>query len=449
VSRLDLVVKSRSVFTGKEFEPASILIADGRIQKIAPLDFAVPGESPCDDYGSVPILPGLIDTHVHINEPGRTEWEGFASATKAAAAGGITTLIDMPLNSIPSTVTVAALEEKKAAAQDQLYVDCGFYGGLIPGHARHIEPLVDAGVFGFKCFLIDSGVQEFPHVRESDLLEGIPLIARSNVPLLAHCELITENSPLPAQSGDPGSFLSFLQSRPPALERAAIELMARLSGDFGAAVHVVHLSDATSLDVIEKARSSGARLTVETCPHYLTLNAEDVPAGNTLYKCTPPIREKKNQEELWRGLLSGHIDMVVSDHSPCSLDRKLLPQGDFFRAWGGIGSLQYTLSATWTAARARGLPLGQVVAWFSEKPADFVRLTGRKGRIGAGYDADLLVWAPEENFTITEQNTFHKHPLSPYTGLYLYGKTKATYLRGQLIYTEAGHRQQIGQMLFR
>lgn len=449
MSRLDLVIKSAAVFTGKKLEPASILIADGRIKGLAPLDFQLPGETACKDYGTLPVLPGLIDTHVHINEPGRSEWEGFATATKAAAAGGITTLIDMPLNSIPSTVTVAALEEKKAAAEGQLYVDCGFYGGLIPGHAKHIGPLVDAGVFGFKCFLIDSGVQEFPHVSQSDLLEGLPLIARNNVPLLAHCELISERSPLPAQTGDPRQFLSFLNSRPPALERAAIELMARLSGDFGAAVHVVHLSDATSLDIIEKARKSGARLTVETCPHYLTLNAESIPDGNTLYKCTPPIREKKNQEELWRGLSSGFIDMVVSDHSPCSIDRKLLSQGDFFRAWGGIGSLQYTLSATWTGARARGLPLETVVSWFSERPADFVKLTGRKGRIAPGYDADLLAWDPEESFTVTEQNTFHKHTLSPYTGQVLYGKTKATYLRGQLIYADDLHHKQAGRMIFR
>ena len=419
------ILSSRRVVLPDGVRPASIAVKDGTIAEISDYD-ARSGE----DAGDLVVMAGLVDTHVHINEPGRTEWEGFETATRAAAAGGVTTLIEMPLNSIPATTSAAAYEEKAAAARSKCRVDIGFWGGVVPGNASELIPLLKAGCFGFKCFLTPSGVDEFCHVAESDLREAMPELARAGAVLLAHAEL---PSLLRSAAGDPGEYRNYENTRPPAAENGAIELLIRLCRETGARVHIVHLSSAEALPALRSARSEGLPVTVETCPHYLALASEEIPEGATEFKCAPPIRDAANGERLWDALRDGTIDMIVSDHSPCPPEMKCKDTGDFFAAWGGIASLQLGLPLIWTEAARRGFGIVDVARWMSAGPAKLSGLNGRKGAIEPGCDADLIVWDPGEEFTVDPKGLHHRHKLTPYAGRRLRGVVKKTYLRGRLV----------------
>jgi len=374
-----------------------------------------------------------VDTHVHINDPGRAEWEGFEHATKSAAAGGVTTLVDMPLNSIPSTTDVRAFEAKRAGAKGRCHVDLGFWGGVVPGNVDSLEPLARAGVLGFKCFLCPSGVDEFEHVTEKDLRAALPVLSRLRLPLLAHAEL-------PAllngrATGDPRRYATWLESRPPASEHAAIDLLLRLAREFDAAIHIVHLASSDALPLLQAARA-GARVTIETCPHYLTFAGEDIPDGATAFKCAPPIRSREHREGLWRGLADGVIDLVTTDHSPAPPSMKHLDTGDFMRAWGGIASLQIGLSAVWTGASARGFSIEDVVRWMCREPARMAGLEARKGAIAPGKDADLVVWDPDAESSVDPAALYHRHPVTPYAGLRLRGRVVTTLVRGETVLRE-------------
>ncbi len=421
--------RSRRVIFGQGVRPATVIVDHGTIERIAE-HHEVPSAYELFDGGDAVLMAGLCDSHVHVNEPGRTEWEGFDTATCAAAAGGITTLVDMPLNCIPVTTTRAALETKLHALGGLCHIDCGFWGGLVPGNVAELEPLIDAGVLGFKAFLVPSGIDEFPNVTEADLRQAMPILARRNVPLLVHAELDLGTQ----GSGPPHHYTTYLDSRPPEMERAAIRLMIELARQTRCHVHIVHLSAAEALTDLATARRAGVPITVETCPHYLTFAAEEIPEGATQYKCAPPIRERPNREQLWRALLEGTIDFVVSDHSPCTPHLKQLEQGDFLGAWGGISSVQLALPAVWTAARERGVTLEQLTTWLSARPAAFAGLDGRKGRIAPGYDADLVFWRPEAQLFVEPTMIQHKHKLTPYAGRTLSGVVEQTILRGEPIY---------------
>jgi allantoinase len=376
-------------------------------------------------------MPGVVDTHVHVNEPGRTEWEGFASATRAAAAGGVTTILDMPLNSIPPTTSVAGLAAKRAALGDRAIVNVEFIGGLIPGNIEQLAPLHGAGVRAFKCFLSPSGVDEFPAVSESDLREALPVLARLGIPLMVHAEDPTRL--LPGPVGGSRHYADYLASRPPDAEREAIALLVRLMKWCPTPIHIVHLSSAESLDVIRDARAQGLPITVETCPHYLTFAAEEIPDGATEFKCAPPIRGRAERDALWEALIRGEIDLVASDHSPCPPVMKETG-GDFFAAWGGIASLQVSLSAVWTGARARGVDPEQIAGWISANTAHLARLDDRKGRLAPGFDADAVVWDPDTSFVVDAGRLEHRHQVSPYVGRELFGVVHATYVGGHLAF---------------
>jgi allantoinase len=417
------VIRSRRVVLPDGVRPASIQIRDGYIAVVGPYE-----QTSAEDFGDLVIMPGIVDTHVHINEPGRSDWEGFATATQAAVAGGVTTLIDMPLNSIPATVSIAALQAKVAAAQGQCWVDVGFWGGVIPGNAPQVGPLWQAGCFGFKCFLTPSGVDEFPHVNETDLRLAMPEIASRGGVLLAHAE---DPAHLRTPAGDARHYLAYLESRPRRAEDSAIEILLRLSGETGCRVHVVHLSSSDSLPQLQAARARGLPVTVETCAHYLVFEAEQIPDGATQFKCAPPIRESANRDALWRALRSGGIDFVVSDHSPCPPGMKRGDSGDFFAAWGGISSLEIGLPAVWTEARRRSAGLEDVARWMSSEPARLAGLGLRKGAIAPGHDADMVIWDPEAEFTVEPSRLRQRHKMTPYAGRRLFGVVHQTLLRGQ------------------
>ena len=428
------VIRSRRVVIGDEVRPAAIAIREGVIAAIGDYDDLQSLNQP-SDFGDAIIMPGIVDTHVHINQPGRTDWEGFASATKAAAAGGVTTLIEMPLNSIPAVTTLAAFSQKMAAAKDKLSVDVGFWGGVVPGNVSELQPLYQAGVFGFKCFLVPSGVPEFDAVSESALRTAMPELTALGATLLVHSELpgqIAEALPEIANA-DPRQYATWLRSRPASAEEKAIALLIRLSKEFATRVHIVHLSSATSVPLLQKAKADGVNITVETCPHYLAFAAEEVPDGATEFKCAPPIRERKNQEQLWEALRGGVIDLIASDHSPAPLNMKCTDSGDFIRAWGGIASLQLSLPIMWTHARERGFDIAALARWLCRGPAQLAGLK-RKGEIKPGFDADFVVWKPEESFTVDTQLLYHRHKLTPYAGKTLYGVVQTTILRGREIY---------------
>jgi allantoinase len=429
--RFDLVLKSRRVVFPDGVREAAIAIRGEKIAAV--LDPAnVPAGATVVDVGDAVIMPGLVDTHAHINEPGRTEWEGFETATRACAAGGITTVVDMPLNSIPVTTTRAALLEKQKASQGRTYVDHGFWGGVVPGNERELEPLVSAGALGFKAFLVHSGIDDFPMATEADLHRAMPVLANLGVPLLVHAEI---EGPAPApDAGDPRSYATYLASRPPAWEIEAVRRMVRLCRQYGGPVHVVHLSAAGALAEALSARDEGLPFSIETCPHYLLLAAEQVPDGRTEFKCAPPIREDENRQKLWDALRDGVIDLVVSDHSPCTPALKLPNEGDFARAWGGIASLQLGLSLLWTEASGRGFDVADLAIWMCEAPARLAGLGHRKGRIAPGLDADLVVWDPGASFVVEPARLHHRHPITPYLGRTLRGEVRATYLRGKKIY---------------
>ncbi len=430
-----LIVRGQRVVTPAGVQPAAIHIQGGKIAALGSYS-EVPSGVPAFEAGRSIVMPGLVDTHVHINEPGRTEWEGFDTATRAAAAGGVTTLIEMPLNSIPATTTRAALETKPAAAQGQCWVDVGFWGGVVPGNAAELRPLFEAGAFGFKCFLVPSGVAEFEPVGESDLRQALPQLASLGAVLLSHCELppSIEKATAEAEKADPRRYSTWLASRPRAAENEAIALLIQLGREFGTRLHIVHLSSSDALPLLRQARQDGLPITVETCHHYLTFAAEEIADGATEFKCAPPIREQENQEKLWAALAEGLIDFVATDHSPCPPALKCGETGDFLRAWGGIASLQLSLPALWTPARARSFNVEKLAEWLGSGPARLAGLDKRKGKIAVGYDADLVVWDPEAAFEVKPEELHHRHKLTPYRGRTLYGKVEATFLRGQKIY---------------
>ena len=420
---MTLAVRARRVVLPDGERAATVHTDGGAITAVTGFDDAPPRVVTLAD--DEVLLPGLVDSHVHVNEPGRTEWEGFASATRAAAAGGVTTVVDMPLNSVPPTTTVEALHAKRQAAEGQLAVDVAFWGGAVPGNVHQLRPLHEAGVVGFKCFLLDSGVPEFPPLDDAGLRWALTELAQFDALLIAHAEDADAVAAAPPPDG--ASYPAFLASRPPAAEETAIGRLVAATRDTGARAHVVHLADADALPLLRAARAEGVRVTVETCPHYLIFAAEEVPDGDTAFKCCPPIRESRHREALWTALATGDVDLVVSDHSPCTPELKRLDVGDFGLAWGGIASLQVALPAVWTGARARGLRLAQLVAWMSAAPA---RLAGlpRKGAIAVGRDADLVAFAPEERWRVGE--LLHRNPVTPYAGRELTGVVRRTWLRG-------------------
>ena len=425
--KIDLVVRGDCVITPAGERNAAILIADGKIADVVDYD-AAPTHVPMKDYDCA-ILPGLVDSHVHCNEPGRTEWEGFETATKAALMGGVTTLVDMPLNCSPVTTSAQAFAAKLSAAEGKLNCDLGFWGGVVPGMADSLEDLIAAGVLGFKAFLCPSGIDEFPNATEAELAIAMPQIAAAGLPLLVHCELV---SPALEPSGDPRRYATWLRSRPAQFERDAIELLIDLCRRTGCRTHIVHLADADSLPMIRTARAEGIPITVETCPHYLRFAAEEIPDRATEFKCAPPIREARHLEGLWEGLVDGTIDLIASDHSPSPPELKCSEDGDFLKAWGGIASLQLGLSVIWHEAHKRGANLCDVARWMSLNPA---RLAGLryKGAIAPGYDADLIVFHDYATWQPASKELWHRHKLTPYLGQSLRGVVDDVYLRGQMV----------------
>jgi allantoinase len=442
-----LIVRGERVVLPDGIRAASILVSNGRISAIG-AHTDRPAGVPEIDAGSSVVLPGLVDTHVHVNDPGRASWEGFEHATRAAAAAGVTTIVDMPLNSIPATTTVFALEAKRRAAAGNCYVDVAFWGGVVPGNTDDLEPLARAGVAGFKCFLAPSGVEEFRHVEESDLRHAFPVLARVELPLLVHAEL-PERLIDPPASADPRRYATWLESRPSASEHGAIELVARLSREYGVHVHVVHLAASDALSVIRRARDSGAAITVETCPHYITFAAEDIADGATAFKCAPPIRSHAHREGLWQALADGEIDLIATDHSPAPAALKHLDDGDFLRAWGGIASLQLGLAAVWTGAAPRGLSIAWLAQAMAAAPARLAGFGARKGSIAPGRDADLVIWDPEASFTVDPQTLHHRHPITPYAGRQLRGRVVTTLVRGEIVYDAGEFATPRGELLRR
>jgi allantoinase len=423
----------RVVFPDGE-RPASIHVEHGTIVAIA--DVAdLPEGSEVIDCGALVISPGVIDPHVHVNEPGRTDWEGFETATRAAAAGGVTSIVDMPLNSIPATTTVAALDAKRQALRRRsgqgatdARVDVSFWGGVVPGNEADLEPLIDAGVRGFKCFLVPSGVDEFAAADEKTLRRAMPVLARRGVPLLVHAELPQWLRP---HSGSLARYRDYEDTRPPEAELRAIELMAMLSRETGARVHIVHVSSASGVEALAEARAEGIAITGETCPHYLSIADSEIPDGATEFKCAPPIRTAADRDALWRGLQTGTLSLIASDHSPAPPSLK--PRGDFIGAWGGIASLELSLPVVWTAAEARGCSLVDVARWMSSGPAALAAFTDR-GAVAVGMAADFAVWDPEGTFVVTPERLHQRHKLTPYAGRTLRGIVHATYLRGERVW---------------
>ncbi|MEU0137516.1 allantoinase AllB [Streptomyces sp. NPDC006296] len=438
-----LVLRSTRVVTPEGTRAAAVLVAGEEIEAVLPYDAGVPAGARVEDFGDDVLMPGLVDTHVHVNDPGRTEWEGFWTATRAAAAGGITTLLDMPLNSLPPTTTVENLGVKRQVAGPKAHIDTGFWGGAIPSNTKDLHPLYEAGVFGFKCFLSPSGVEEFPELDQEQLARSMAEIAGFGGLLIVHAEDPHQLAEAPQRSG--GKYADFLASRPRDAENAAIEGLIAQARRLDARVHVLHLSSGDALPQIAAAKREGLRVTVESCPHFLTLTAEEVPDGATEFKCCPPIREAVNQDVLWAGLADGTIDCIVSDHSPCTTDLKT---PDFASAWGGISSLQLGLPAIWTEARRRGHTLDDVVRWMSAAPAGLAGLT-RKGAVEAGRDADFAVLAPDETFTVDPAGLFHRNQVTAYAGKTLYGVVRSTWLRGKRIAADGVLTPPTGRLLER
>ena len=427
-------IRSQRVVTEKGVHAATVIIKNGLIDAIREHDYQP--NCAVEDLGNKVLMPGLVDSHVHINEPGRTEWEGFNTATQAAAAGGITTLVDMPLNCIPVTINKQAFDEKLDAVVDKLWVDCGFWGGVIPDSVNDLDELLDAGVLGVKSFLIDSGIEEFPNMEADDLRKAMPILAKHNSPYLIHAELDCGNSE-PAEISD--SYQTFLDSRPKSWENDAIDMMIDLNREVKANgqdchVHIVHLSSAEAISSIKAAREEGQSLTIETCPHYLTLFSEEIPDGKTLFKCCPPIRENDNRHQLWQGLKDGVIDFIVSDHSPCTPQLKHIDSGDIEKAWGGISALQFGLPLIWTQAAERGFGLTDIAYWMSAQTAKFIGMDHVKGYIKVGYHADFVVFDDKSEYEITNEMIKHRHKITPYEGRTVKGRVERTYLRGQTVY---------------
>ncbi|WP_329536338.1 allantoinase AllB [Streptomyces sp. NBC_01450] len=438
------MLRSTRVITPEGTRAATVAVAAGRITAVLAYDAEVPPGARLEDFGDDVLLPGLVDTHVHVNDPGRTEWEGFWTATRAAAAGGITTLIDMPLNSLPPTTTVDHLRTKRDVARSKAHIDVGFWGGALPDNVKHLRPLHDAGVFGFKAFLSPSGVDEFPELDEEGLARSLAEIAAFDGLLIVHAEDPHHLAAAPQKGGR--KYADFLASRPRDAEDTAITHLIAQAERLHARVHVLHLSSSDALPLIAEAKRAGVRITVETCPHYLTLTAEEVPDGASEFKCCPPIREAANQDLLWQALADGTIDCVVTDHSPSTADLKT---DDFATAWGGISGLQLSLSAVWTEARGRGHDLEDVVRWMSTRTARLVGLDSRKGAIAVGRDADFAVLAPDETFTVDPAALQHRNRVTAYAGRTLSGVVKSTWLRGERIVADGEFGAPRGELLTR
>lgn len=430
---------SRRVVTPEGVRPAAILVEEEQIREVVEPNCVPVDVAETLDFGDAAILPGLVDSHVHINDPGRTHWEGFETATRAAAAGGYTLLVDMPLNCLPATTDVAALEAKRMAAKGCCRVDWMAWGGVVEGNSHCIEPLANAGVAGFKCFLVHPGIDGFTMVTEEQLRAALPYVARSGLPLLVHAEL---PGPIGAATerlanADWLLYETYLASRPEEAEVAAIRMLLALCREFRFRLHIVHLSASQALSELRAARADGLPVSVETCPHYLYLTAEGIPRGATLFKCAPPVRSGQNRDALWQGLRDGVIDLVATDHSPCPPEMKRFDEGHFGTAWGGIASLSLALPVMYTAASERGFSLRDIARWMAEAPAKLAGCHQRKGRIAAGNDADFVIFDPESEFKVSEKLLHYRHRVSPYLGEKLRGKVGATYLRGKLVFKDA------------
>ena len=437
----DFALKSNRIVTPEGERPGYVVVRAGKISAVTKYE---PSSIAVRDIGSLAVLPGVVDAHVHINEPGRTEWEGFETATRAAAAGGVTTVVDMPLNSIPVTTTAEALRIKRAAARGKVFVDCAFWGGVVPGNARDLIDLVAAGARGAKAFLVHSGIDEFPASDPETLRAAMRALKSVDAPLLAHAELVGGCCATPAAASEYGEYLA---SRPRSWENDAIRLLIALCRETGCRTHIVHLSSSDAIPIVAAAREEGLPLSAETCPHYLTFEAESIPPRSPVFKCAPPIRERDNREQLWQGLRDGVIDIVVSDHSPSSPELKMRAGGDFMSAWGGIASLQFSLSAVWTGARNRGFSLSDLSRWMSAQSAALAGLASRKGKLAPGYDADLIVFDPDAKEDVTAASVLHRHRLSPYVGLQLRGRTLETYVRGIKVYDRGTFSTPQGDLL--
>ena len=432
---------SQRIVTPDGIRPGAILVQDGKIGGVVLADdlhaHAQVRDFEVRDFGESAILPGLVDSHLHINDPGRSEWEGFETATRAAAAGGYTTLVDMPLNCLPPTTTVAALAAKRKAAHQRCWVDWLAWGGVVSDNQADIEALAAAGVPGFKCFLIHPGIDGFTMVTEPELRAALPHVARTGLPLLVHAELPgpIDEAQLRLQNADWSRYSTYLQSRPEEAELAAIRLLLSLCRQYKFRLHIVHLSASRALAELRAARAEGLPVSVETCPHYLHFCAEEIPVGATLCKCAPPIRSRDNREKLWQGLKDGVIDLVATDHSPCPPAMKRIKEGNFSTAWGGISGLSLALPIMWTEGSRRDFALTDLIRWMAEEPARLAGRISRKGRISEGCDADLVIFEPEAEFVVTEDRLHYRHPVSPYLGEKLRGVVKATYLRGRPVFS--------------
>ena len=426
---------SRRVVTPQGIRPAAVLV-DGEVIRAVVTPDQIPSQAKILDFGDAAILPGLIDAHVHINDPGRTEWEGFETATSAAAAGGFTCVVDMPLNCVPATTSVAALEAKRAAAKGRCWVDWAAWGGAVADNQQEITKLAGAGVRGFKCFLVHPGIDEFTMVTEPQLRESLPYIAKAGLPLLVHAELpdCIDAATKKLEEADWTQYPTYLQSRPEESELSAIKLLISLCRQYGFRLHIVHLSASQILPALRAARLEALPVSVETCPHYLHFQAEAISRGATQFKCAPPIRGDENREQLWSALKNGTIDLIATDHSPCPPEMKHFAEGNFQTAWGGIPGLSLALPVIYTEARARGFFLTDIARWMAEAPAKLVGCQLQKGKIAAGYDADLVVFNEDSKFLVTRERLHHRHSFSPYLGETLEGEVKATYVRGRLVF---------------
>ena len=428
----DLVIRGRRVITVEGTRAVSVHVSSGRIDRVADFD-DISGSAEVIEAGDLLVMPGVVDSHVHVNEPGRAQWEGFATATRAAAAGGVTTILDMPLNSIPATTSVGALEAKRDAARGKCVVNVEYIGGVVPGNSGELRRLREAGVRAFKCFLTPSGVDEFGAVDERELRSAFPELADLGVPLMVHAENPLE---ILEPAGPSREYVAYLATRPIAAERSAIALMINLMEWREVPVHIVHLSAASSLDLIRAARAKKLPISVETCPHYLTFAAEEIPDSATEYKCAPPIRSSAERDELWDALIAGDIDLVASDHSPCPPEMKET-EGDFFSAWGGIASLQISMPAVWTGARERGVNPERIAEWMCAGPAKLARLDDRKGKIAEGYDADIVIWNPDAGFIVNPAKLQHRNKVTPYAGRKLFGVVEQTFVAGKQVFARS------------
>lgn len=432
-SKPDFGLYSSRILTEKGFFDGTILIKNGLISKL------IAGKLLNQDFhieylNDLVVMPGIIDAHVHINEPGRTEWEGFETITKAALAGGITTLVDMPLNASPVTTSKNAFEIKLKAAEGKLFCHCAFWGGIVPDNIELLDELILSGVLGIKAFLTHSGIDDFPNVSLSDLKKGMEILKKHQVPLLVHAELDEMHAGISDFENNPTSYQKYLKSRPNSWEDNAVEMAISLCEEFDSPVHIVHLSSANSLDKIRAAKTKGLKLTVETCPQYLYFCSEEIPDANTLFKCAPPIREKENNDKLWEALKDGTIDFIVTDHSPSTPDLKEIQSGNLKKAWGGISSIQFSLPIIWTEARKRGITLEQVSILMSQNVSKFIGMNKSKGIIEVGFDADLVIWNPEEKFVVKTENIHFKHKITPYEGEALFGVVKETFIAGKKVF---------------